>query len=257
MMMECRCTSINQVYGALTFQALCEAKLPTLALSDITFHPSMLSLYLQIYATLAHNYTWIPPVTIEASIIAAGVGGVLTAMIMKDETARGYEIDLEITEYEKDANSVYQMQLPIWKPSGGEGSANKLEKTGADVTDTVYNGFYEDKGWYTASLKFPTSDYFGGVWLVIRFIRFPLMTFVFILKSLGNPGQPEWAYTYPGYDARKWVSYKLEWFADSITWYADGSKKVSFANKNQNNFPHTPLVSACLGTLASEPLYPL
>lgn len=70
-------------------------------------------------------------------------------MVMKDSTTSGAEIDLEITEYDKGGGSKqpnYQMQLPIWKPSNGQGDATKLAKDGSELQETLHNGFYEDKG---------------------------------------------------------------------------------------------------------------
>jgi hypothetical protein len=138
--------------------------------------------------------------------------------VLKDNAVGGLEvgeeIDLEITAYDdagKKAPS-YQMQLPIWKPPTGSAEQaiklvkSKAEKDGIELLERLYNTFFEDSV---------------------------------------NPSMPEWAYSYPGFDAREWVRYKSDWSAKSIDWYTQGVQRVSFENEKDESFPHTPLVS-CL-----------
>jgi hypothetical protein len=130
----------------------------------------------------------------------------------------GAEIDLEIAAYDDAGKKAptYQMQLPIWKPPTGTAKQairllkSKAEKKGIELIERLYNTFFEDSG---------------------------------------NPSAREWAYTYPGYNAREWVHYKLDWSPKSIDWYTQGVQRISFANNKDESFPHTPLVS-CLAFAA-------
>lgn len=99
----------------------------------------------------------------------------------------------------------YQMQLPIWKPSGVKGKdAVVLKKDGSELSAKTSNGCFEDKT---------------------------------------NPAMSDWAYTYPGYDPRAWIEYKLEWFPKQIKWYSEGLERAAFENKKAAAYPSSPLVS--------------
>lgn len=127
---------------------------------------------------------------------------------MKGPADVGAEIDLEIASYQLKGQSkpTYQMQLPIWKPSGQKGKdAIVLKKDGSELTATTANGCREDKG---------------------------------------NPAMGGWAYTYDGYDPRRWTKYKLEWFEDYIRWYSEGLERATFRKEKDSTYPSTPLVSA-------------
>lgn len=126
---------------------------------------------------------------------------------MKGLADAGAEIDLEIAAYQlnNQDHPTYQMQLPIWKPSGVQGKdAVVLKKDGSELTASTSNGCREDKT---------------------------------------NPAMGNWAYTYDNYDPRKWTHYKLEWFQSYIKWYSDNLERARFDNKKPSSFPAGPLVS--------------
>lgn len=140
---------------------------------------------------------------------------------MKGLGNEGAEIDLEIVAYQLGGQdkATYQMQLPIWKPSGETGkTAIRLKKDRSELADTTSNGCYEDSG---------------------------------------NPNVKAWAYTYEKYDARQWTSYKLEWFDKHIKWHSGGLERVSFENKKASSFPRTPLVRCCQGGCCGKSTYAL
>lgn len=145
----------------------------------------------------------------------------LQAFAMKGLGNEGAEIDLEIVAYQLGGQdkATYQMQLPIWKPSGETGkTAIRLKKDRSELADTTSNGCYEDSG---------------------------------------NPNVKAWAYTYEKYDARQWTSYKLEWFDKYIKWHSGGLERVSFENKKASSFPRTPLVRCCQGGCCGKSTYAL
>lgn len=126
---------------------------------------------------------------------------------MKGPADAGAEIDLEIATYQlkNQDQPTYQMQLPIWKPSGVKGKdAIVLRKDGSELSARTSNGCREDKT---------------------------------------NPAMSSWAYTYDNYDPRKWTHYKLEWNQSYIKWETAGLERVRFENKKPSSFPTGPLVS--------------
>lgn len=178
-----------------------------------------------MHANPPNRPRWIAPVTVEADIKSTGVGGVPSVssdshpslqpslltidasqqtLTMKGKGDAGAEIDLELVTYQLKNQQKPTYQMQLPIWKPSNKYAVKLRKDGSELAAKTANGCYEDKV---------------------------------------NPAMSEWAYTYPNYDARAWVAYKLEWFPNQIKWYTAGLERVAFENKQASSYPRTPLVS--------------
>ncbi|KAK9897629.1 glycoside hydrolase family 16 protein [Cystobasidium minutum MCA 4210] len=155
-----------------------------------------------MHANPPNRPRWIAPVTVEADIKSTGVGGVPSTLTMKGKGDAGAEIDLELVTYQLKNQQKPTYQMQLPIWKPSNKYAVKLRKDGSELAAKTANGCYEDKV---------------------------------------NPAMSEWAYTYPNYDARAWVAYKLEWFPNQIKWYTAGLERVAFENKQASSYPRTPL----------------
>lgn len=114
-----------------------------------------------------------------------------------------------IASYKKDPNKedlTHQMQVPLYK---GVKEEAVLLDLGNDLTTKVGEGTYIDKD---------------------------------------NPGfEKEWAASWNGYNpAERYVTYKVEWLPDKVTWYAgidreNPEKRIMFEKKDNSQFSEGPL----------------